>query len=73
MCLRVRDLCEKTKKEKKKKKKTKEKKPENLVSHISETSGMIYFNFGIQPPLIGRHFHSKFGDLRVKGHESMNA
>ena len=30
-------------------------------------------NFGIQPPLIGRHFHRKFGDLRVKGHRSMNA
>ena len=49
------------------------KKTETLVSRISETPGTIYFNFGIQPPLIGGHFHSKFGDLHVKGHGSMNA
>jgi len=36
---------------------------ETLVSRISETPGMIYFNFEVQPPLIGGHFHSKLGDL----------
>jgi len=44
------------------------KKAETLVSRISEKPDAIYFNFGIQPPLIGGHFHSKFGDLPVKGH-----
>ena len=48
-------------------------KPETLVSCISETPGAIYLYFGIQLPLLGGHFHSKFGDLRLKGHESMNA
>jgi len=40
----------------------KKKKTETLVSRISEMPGAIYFNFGIQPPLIGGHFYSKFGD-----------
>jgi len=30
------------------------------------------FIFGIQSPLIGGHFHRKFGGLWVKGHGSMN-
>ena len=64
------DLCKKTKKEKKNKRRTK---TENLVSRISETPDTISFNFGIQPLLIGGQLHSKFGDLQVKGHGSMNA
>jgi len=44
-----------------------------LVSRILEMPGVIYFNFGIQPPLIGGQFHSKFGDLQVKGHGSIDA
>jgi len=38
-------------------------KTKTLVSRISETPGAIYFNFGMQPPLISGQFHSKFGDL----------
>ena len=53
------DLCKNTNK----KKKNKGEKTKTLVFHISETPGAIYFNFGIQPPFIGGHFHSKFGDL----------
>ena len=49
-----------------------EEKTEALVSSISEIPGVIYFNFGIQPPHIGRHFHSRFGDLQVNGHGSMD-
>jgi len=64
-------ICAKIqKKEKKKKQRTK---TETLVSNTSETLGAIYFKFGIQPPLIGRLFHHKFGDLQVKGDRSMNA
>jgi len=48
-------------------------KTETLVSSILETPGAIYFNFGIQPLFIDGQFHSKFGDLRVKGHGSVNA
>jgi len=48
-------------------------KTETLVSRILEMPVVIYLNFGIQPPLIGRQFHSKFGDLQVKSHGSMNA
>jgi len=48
-------------------------KTKTLVSRISEMPGAIYFNFRIQPSLIGGQFHSKFGDLRVKGHGYMNA
>jgi len=47
-------------------------KTETLVTHISETPGAIYFKFEIQPPLKGGNFHSKFGELQLKGHGSMN-
>ena len=50
----------------------KKKKPETLVIHISEMAGAIYFKFGTQPPVIGRHFHGEFGDLWIKDHGSMN-
>ena len=59
-------------KDEEEKEKNEEEKTETLVSCILETPGTIYFNFGIQPPLIGGHFHSKFSDLQVKGHGSMN-
>ena len=68
-------ICAKRRRRRRRKKRrTKRRtKTETLVSRILETPGVIYFNFGIQPPLIGGQFHSKFGDLLVKGHESMNA
>jgi len=67
-CLRVRAdfvICVKRRRRKKN--------PENLLTCISEAAGVIYFNFGMLPPLIARHFHSKFGDLQINNDRSMNA
>ena len=36
---------------------------ETLVSCILETYGAIYFNFEVQPTIIGSHLHNKLGDL----------
>ena len=44
---------------------------ETLFTHISETAGAIYFNFGMQLSVIGGHFHWKFGVLQIKVHGSM--
>ena len=64
-------ICAKRRRRRRKKKQRT--KTETLLSRISETPGATYLNFGIQPSLIGGQFHSKFGDLRVKGHGSMDA
>ena len=56
-----------------KKKKKKRTKTETLLTYISKTAGMICFNFEIQPPLIGGHFHNRFGVLQIKDDRSMNA
>ena len=43
------------------------------MTHISEMTSVIYFKFGMQPPIIGGHFHSKFGVFQIKDHKSINA
>ena len=69
MCSQVRAVfvCAKGRKKKPTKKKT-----ETLVTHISEMAGAIYFKFGMQLPIIGGCFHSKFGVFQKKDHRSMN-
>ena len=45
---------------------------ESLPTHILETLSTIFFEFGVQSPLVGGHFHSNFGVLQIKDHGVMN-
>ena len=71
MCSQVRAVFVFVQKEGRKKKPTM-KKTETLVTHISEMAGAIYFKFGMQLPIIGGCFHSKYGVFQEKDHRSMN-
>ena len=50
----------------------KEEKTETLITRMSEMAGAIYFKFKMYLPVIGGHFHRKFGVLQIKDHRYMN-
>jgi len=57
-------VCEKTKKKKNEK---------NLQVCSLVSCKAIFFKFGEQSPLVGRHLHSNFGVLQTEDHGVMNA